>query len=210
MAQDIVWYFDVISPFAYLQHQQVAALARDRPIRYQPVLLAALLDHWGQKGPAEIPAKRTFTYRYVQWFAEEAGIPFRCPPAHPFNPLRGLRLLTALDSTPEATAEVFNFIWRDGGDLTDDAAFQALGRRLGVDDALALVAQPRVKQRLIDTTREAMEAGIFGVPTLRIDEALFFGNDATPMARAYLADPGLLDTPEMQRLANLPEGATRF
>ena len=59
------------------------------------MLFAGLLNHWGQKGPAEIPAKRRWTYRWCTWWARELGIPFRFPAAHPFNPLPHLRLSLA-------------------------------------------------------------------------------------------------------------------
>ncbi len=81
------WYFDFVSPFAYLQSEQLASLGPGVAVRYRPVLFAGLLGANGQKGPAEIPAKRTFTYRYCIWRAQELGIGFRFPPEHPFNPL---------------------------------------------------------------------------------------------------------------------------
>ena len=67
------WYFDFVSPFAYLQSEQLAALAPRIAVRYKPVLFAGLLDANGHKGPAEIPAKRAFTYRFVLWQARKLG-----------------------------------------------------------------------------------------------------------------------------------------
>src|SRR5689334_10438458 len=81
------WYFDFISPFAYLQSEQLERLHPYVQIRYRPVLFAGLLKHWGQKGPAEIVPKRQFTFEFALWQAAKLGIPFKMPPAHPFNPL---------------------------------------------------------------------------------------------------------------------------
>ena len=69
------WYFDFVSPFAYLQAQRLDRL-RDAglEIHYQPVLFAALLDHWGQLGPAEIGPKRELTYRAALWRSAHDGI----------------------------------------------------------------------------------------------------------------------------------------
>ena len=97
------WYFDVISPFAYLQWPKVQALAAQREVVLVPVLLAALLAARGQKGPAEISGKREFTYRHVLWQARTAGMALRFPPAHPFNPIvalpdtSGPRLVVGVD-----------------------------------------------------------------------------------------------------------------
>ena len=70
----IDWYFDFISPFAYLQSEQLASLGPRVAVRYRPILFAALLEANGSKGPAEIPAKRAFTYRFVVWQAKALGI----------------------------------------------------------------------------------------------------------------------------------------
>lgn len=95
----IEWVFDVISPFAYLAPAAARAAAPGEGLRVVPVLLAGLLQHFGQLGPAEIPAKRRFTYRFALWRARTLGLPMRFPPAHPFNPLPGLRLIIAAGST---------------------------------------------------------------------------------------------------------------
>ena len=74
------WYFDFVSPFAYLQLAQFDRLPGSLEIDYVPVLFAGLLEYWENKGPAEIPEKRRHTYRFCQWYGERHGIPFRFPP----------------------------------------------------------------------------------------------------------------------------------
>ncbi len=56
----LTFYFDYISPYAYLAWTQIHRLAERhrRDVDPVPVLLAALLDANGQKGPAEIVRKR--------------------------------------------------------------------------------------------------------------------------------------------------------
>lgn len=91
------WYFDFISPFAYLQCEELHQLGPGVRVRYRPVLFAGLLEAHSHKGPAEIVRKREFTYRYLVWHARRMQIPFKMPPEHPFNPLRLLRLAIACD-----------------------------------------------------------------------------------------------------------------
>ena len=88
----VSWVFDVISPFAYLAFPQLSRLPAHVSVELVPVLFAGLLQHFGQLGPAEIPSKRRFTYRFALWRARQLGLPMRMPPAHPFNPLALLRL----------------------------------------------------------------------------------------------------------------------
>ncbi len=114
------WYFDFVSPYAYLQLMDFKRLPDSLEIRYRPVLFAGLLKHWGQKGPAEIPAKRRHTYRQCQWLADRAGVPFKFPPVHPFNPLRALRLCIALGTEPAVIGAIFEFIFAEGRDIQSD------------------------------------------------------------------------------------------
>jgi len=205
-----VWYFDFISPFAYLQLPRVRALAEQFSIAPRPVLLAAILKHHGQLGPAEIPSKRIFTYRMVQWHAEQAGMQLRFPPAHPFNPISALRLAIAAGSDWSAISEVFDHVWKEGSAADSAEALESVARRIGIADVEAATGSTEMKNRLRTNTDEALAWGVFGVPTLRVGEQLYWGNDATPMAEAALADPHRFLQGEYARLADLPSAASRL
>lgn len=206
----VVWYFDFISPFAWLQWPHIKALAEERPVTLRPVLLAGVLDRVGQKGPAEIPAKREFIYRHVLWRARQAGYPLHFPPRHPFNPLAALRLCIAAGSGVPATEAIFDWIWGQGreGDMIEALAPVATG--LGIAEPAAAVADPAVKAQLKANFEAAMAEGVFGVPTLSIDGRLFWGSDAHDFALACLRDPDLWEEAEMHRVAHLPVGASRL
>lgn len=203
------WYFDFISPFAYLQSERLASLAPAIRIRYRPVLFAGLLEAHGQKGPAEIAAKRVFTYRFIVWQARRLGIPLKFPHEHPFNPLPLLRLAIACDCAPDAVHRIFRFVWRDGRLPDLPIEWAELAHDLGVPDAQARIADPAVKDALRRNTVEAVTRGVFGVPTLAIGDALFWGLDATDMARDYATDGSRFTDPEYARVAALPEGVQR-
>ena len=153
------WYFDFLSPFSYLQLVQFDRLPADLEVTYRPVLFAGLLGHWGHKGPAEIPAKRVHTYRWCHWYAARHGIPFRMPPAHPFNPLRPLRLAVAQGAEPALVRAVFDAIWAEGRDPSRDDEWQALTERLAIADADEAIARPEIKEALKRNTQEAAERG---------------------------------------------------
>lgn len=205
----VSWVFDVISPFAYLGLHDLERLPAHIELRFVPVLFAGMLSHFGQVGPAEIPSKRRFTYRFVLWRARQLGLPMRFPPAHPFNPLAALRLVLAAGSDRRAAAMVLEAVFGEGRDVTDPRVIAELAGRLGVADVERALSDPAVKQRLRDNTDWAISLGIFGVPTLVIGRELFWGHDAFGMALDYLNDRAGFVDPEMQALETLRVGVER-
>ncbi len=209
MTRQADWYFDFVSPFAYLQFEGFDRLPGDLAISLKPVLFAGLLDHWENKGPAEIPAKRRHLYRYCHWLAGKRGIAYKTPQRHPFNPLAVLRLALALGPDPATVGAIFRHIWAEGNDGQDPESLAALAASLGVEDIEAKVSDPAVKQHLRANTEAAIARGVFGVPTFAIGEELFWGEDMTEMLVDYLADPELFQSGEFQRIDNLPAAVQR-
>jgi 2-hydroxychromene-2-carboxylate isomerase len=209
MQKDVTWYFDVLSPYVYLQLPDLDSFPPGIVLRPVPVLLAALLNHSGTKGPAEIPAKRLHTYRQCAWLARARNRPFLMPARHPFNPLAALRLLCALGPTLEQVRITSRYVFEQGKDPSTPEGLKQLGSQLGVGDPEALAVAPSAKDRLRTNTEEAMARGVWGVPTLLIGGELFWGADSFPMMLDYLDNPMLFETPEMRRIATLPIGAAR-
>jgi 2-hydroxychromene-2-carboxylate isomerase len=203
VAASIDWYFDFVSPYSYIALHRLNELPVS--VTYKPVLFAGLLNHWGQKGPAEIPAKRKWTYRSCVWEAHKRGIPLRFPALHPFNPLQHLRLALAAGCTPDAVRRIFDFVWSSGEDANDPGRFSALCTEIRVDPA----RHPEVKDRLRANTEEAAARGVFGVPSLVIDGEVFWGADSMAFAQDFLRDRRVIDNEEMRRVDALPTGAAR-
>lgn len=184
----ITFYFDFISPYAYLAFEAApkSLMGVNHCMIYKPVLFAAMLKHHGQLGPAEISGKREWTYRQVLWQAKQLGIPMDMPAAHPFNPLSLLRLSLACggDAPNRYVCEtIFRHVWQ-GGAVADDAArLQALTQLLSPSRS---PDESIVKEQLKANTNEAIARDAFGVPTYAVDDKLFWGLDALPMLRAYL------------------------
>lgn len=204
-----VLYFDVISPWAYLMD---AALRREPlPVELErrPVLFAGLLNSFGHKGPAEIERKRRFTYEFCTWTAQQMNIPFQMPAVHPFNPLRYLRLIVGLGARPEVVSSVFDALFTNGVDPESDTVWQSLLSELGVTADNAGMNTPAVKEQLKQNTADAAAAGVFGVPTVVVDDRLFWGADSLPMLRAYLRGDPSFDSPQMKAAAEVRFGAKR-
>jgi 2-hydroxychromene-2-carboxylate isomerase len=203
MTISIDWYFDFVSPYSYIALHRLPELSH--PVTCKPVLFAGLLNHWGQKGPAEIPAKRRWTYRSCTWWAGRLGIPFRFPAEHPFNPLHHLRLALACGSRPEAVNRIFESIWTSGESASDPARFASLCRELNVNEAQLASA----KDVLRKNTEEAAAREVFGVPSFVVNGEVFWGADSIEFLKACLDDPSVLKNDEMRRVDALPVGASR-
>jgi 2-hydroxychromene-2-carboxylate isomerase len=193
--KQITFYLDFISPYAYLAFEKLpeALIGHSYSVTYKPLLFAALLKHHGQLGPAEIDPKRDWTYRQVLWLAHTQGIELQVPTHHPFNPLALLRLAVACQAqgTPNryVCESVFRHVWQGGGAADDPARLQALTLQLAPQRA---PQGDDVKAQLKANTDEAIASGVFGVPTFKVDDKLFWGFDALPMLQAYLSgDPWL-------------------
>ena len=205
-----LWFFDVISPFAYLALKQMdSLLPKDMRVEFVPVLLAGLLNHYGQKGPAEIGPKRRFTYRFALWRARKLGIEMRLPPAHPFNPLAALRLIIAAGNRRPAIERVFDCVFVEGKDVSDPAVIGALATELGILDCQSAITAPQVKQQLHDNTSLAVQNGVFGVPTLLIGAEVFWGHDALEMAADFWRNPQMFAAPQIVAADVLPLGSVR-
>jgi 2-hydroxychromene-2-carboxylate isomerase len=202
----IDWYFDFISPFAYLQWARLGELPPAVNLRLQPVLLAGILNHWGQLGPAEIAPKRVFTYQHATWLAARAGLPFTMPVGHPFNSLPLLRLAWSLGPTRAVVARLFQFVWVAGHIPQQPQQWAALLAELGL---ARYEETPEAKQKLRAATDAAIGYGVFGVPTAAAGGRLFWGYDATDMLLEYCRNPGMFDTGPMRRAAELPVAAAR-
>lgn len=208
----ITFYFDVISPYAYLAFEKLpeALAGLSYQVTYKPVLFAAFLKQHGQLGPAEIPGKRAWTYRQVLWQARQHAVPTDLPASHPFNPLALLRLAVACDAqgTPNrhVCETVFRHVWRGGAEAADPARLQTLTDTLA---PLRVLDADAAKARLQAHTDEAIAQQVFGVPSFVVDGQTLWGFDALPMLRAAVAGDAWVGGDAWAAAAALPVGIQR-
>lgn len=207
MSRAIDFYFDYLSPYAYLAWTCLPEVAapRDVAVVPRPVLFAGLLNHWGQLGPAEIPPKGAHVGRDTRRFAAIRGIPLAGPKYHPFRPLTALRVSLADvsgDDQSAAISAIFEGGWVEGIDLGSPDDIRRVLDRAGLDGE-GLVAQTEmqpVKDTLRAATDEAIGRGVFGIPTMIVEDELFWGLDQLEYVAMYLDG----DDP-LQALAGAPD-----
>ena len=210
------FYFDFISPYSYLALTQVERFGEEHGIVWtvRPILYAAVLERRGLIGPAEEPVKRAYTTRDIVRAADRLGVPLVGPPEHPFNSLGALRTLSIFQDDPQAlrlAVRLSTLCWGEGQPLTHPETLIAAVDECGLPAAglAERIASPEIKERLRANTDEALEAGVFGVPTFGWEGELFWGHDRM----AHLADrlEGRLPSPQARgaAIAARPSGAER-
>ena len=211
------FFFDYISPYAYLAWTQLPALAErhGRALEAVPVLFAGVLNTLGTLGPAEVPAKRFYIYKHTHRLAHELGVPFVFPPAHPFNPLLALRVTAAVrevEARRRLVSALFSAAWAEGDGLVDPERVGACVSAVGLDvqAVLAAAGTPDVKEQVRRNTEELLARGGFGVPTILADEELFFGVDSLGHLDRFLRGEDSLPHEERERLRTLPMAASRL
>lgn len=205
----LTFYLDFISPYAYLAFDALpeALMGLSYTVTYQPVFLGGLLKHNAMLGPAEVPPKRDWVYRQVQWLAHQKGLVLDMPAEHPFNPLGLLRLAVAQTEQGQPNRYVcetlFRHVW-EGGRSVNDA-----GRMAELTAVLAparSVDDERVKAQLKANTDKAIAQGVFGVPAIEVDGKVFWGLDSLPMLRNYLDGDAWFSDKQWQGVSEVVSG----
>lgn len=211
MGRRIEFHYDLLSPFAHVALARFGELPDGVVVEPRPVLLGAILSHWGQRGPAEIEPKRLHTYRLAAFLGERHGLMLDFPPRHPFNSLAALRILAGADADLAMVRRAFDFVFRDGRAPDNASELEAFAQAVGADPALA--SDDGAKARLRALTDEAISIGVFGVPTFVVQTAagreLFWGVDAFDMLLAWLADEELFLREPYRRLGEVEVGVVR-
>lgn len=195
----LYFFFDYISHNAYLAWHAVADLALRHGLTLTPVpvLFGAMLSHYKQVGPAEVPAKSRWMLGNVLRKARRLGIPLAPPASHPFNPLVPLRVTCAERDEAQQRALVdrlFRAAWAESRPIAEADTVAALLRELGLDveRLLSETQSDAVKQALRENTQAALEAGAFGVPTMLVRGHLFWGFDDLEYLDMFLSGTDVL------------------
>jgi 2-hydroxychromene-2-carboxylate isomerase len=205
----ITFFLDFISPYAYLAFEELpqALMGHSYSVTYRPVFLGALLKHNAMLGPAEVPPKRDWIYRHVQWLAHHKAVPLDMPAAHPFNPLGLLRLAVATSASGAPNRYVcetlLRHVWTGGADAADAQRLSAITQQLAPTRD---PASSDVKDQLKAHADEAIVSGVFGVPAYVVDGKVFWGLDALPMLRAYLDGDAWFTPKRWDGVRDLPSG----
>jgi 2-hydroxychromene-2-carboxylate isomerase len=216
MGETIQFLFDFVSPYSYLASTQIRGLVAQhgRSVEAVPVLFAGMLDATGNRGLAEIPAKRENMVWDVVRIARALGVRIEPPATHPFNPLTPLRV-TGCIAEPSARWRLIDALyqaaWVESQRIDQPEVVARIADDVGQDGRALLeqAASTEAKARLRRATDEAIRAGAFGVPTMFVDGEMFWGVDSLPFLGTLLSGERTMDKATIARWRAVVPSAVR-
>ena len=196
MAENVLFYFDFASPYAYLASTQIDALVQryGRTVDWRPMMLGAALKITGVAPGANIPLRGAYMRHDMQRFARLLGVPITVPAALPINALQPSRAYWFLHAQEPALARrfaeaVFRRHFIEGADPSGAEETASIAASVGADPAavIAALADPSVKERLRVITDTAVAHGVFGSPFFFVDGEPFWGVDRLNQLEAVLS-----------------------
>jgi len=183
MTKSIDFYFDIISPYAYLAYKQLNSLENLKQIKfnYKPILLGGLHKLAGITAPAFNEFKMKNMKNDCNLIASKKNIKFQWNDKFPINSLKIMRgYLSVNEEKKDIYLETFfNAYWSDNTNLEDIEEIKNLLRKIDIDmnkffDDLENI---EIKEKLKKITNSAFEKEVFGAPTFIVNDKLFWGQD---------------------------------
>lgn len=184
-----IFYYDFGSLNAYLAWRLLPEIEQRTGARFEqiPVLLGGIFKATGNRSPVEayagVPAKLAYEFREIDRFVARHGLDeFHMNPHFPVNTLALMRGAVAADEmelSEAYVAAIFHFMWEDPRKLDDPAELEAALEEAGLpsEELLELAVDQSIKEQLVANTQEAVELGVFGLPSFIVGGELFFGKD---------------------------------
>lgn len=195
MSKEVEFFFDVGSPASYLAWTQLESMAQrtNAKIIWRPMLLGAVFQATGNASPAAVPAKGPYMLKDLQRFSNIYGVPFNFNPFFPLNTMHLMRGATAYLEEPEFQtylAAIFNALWSEKLNMESPEVVAEVLTKAGLNttDFMARISKSEVKERLKDTTEEAVARGVFGAPSFFVNGEMFFGQDRLSFVETALKE----------------------
>ncbi len=186
----VTFYFDYLSPFAYLAETQVHRL--DATIDYRPIQTLDVMERVGNTPSFICKAKRRYQGRDAGRWAQRYGVRLA---RHPdYARIDGRRLLLGALAALQVgafsayQAAIFAAVWANHDDLASDQGWHAILEASGLDASkiVGVAQSAEIADRLDRENAAAAEQGVFGVPTFIVDGEQYFGNDRLSFVEEHI------------------------
>ena len=180
MNDHIDFYFDIISPYAYIAYKKILKI-KDINFKLKPILLGGLHNLAGISAPAFNKYKMKNMQNDCELVAKKNNISFKWNSKFPINSLNIMRgyLCVKDNKKEEYLNNFFEAYWKEDLDLSNEENIKILLKKLKIDehDFFNLIKSQDTKDKLKEFTQEAFEKEVFGAPTFIVNNKIFWGQD---------------------------------
>ena len=180
MSNHIDFYFDIISPYAYIAYKKILKI-NNVNFKLKPILLGGLHNLAGITAPAFNKYKMKNMQNDCELVSKKNNISFKWNSRFPINSLHIMRgYLCVKDNKKEEYLNIFfEAYWKDDQDLSKEENIKTLLKKLKIDenDFFNSIKNQNIKDKLKELTQEAFEKEVFGAPTFIVNNKIFWGQD---------------------------------
>jgi len=180
MSNHIDFYFDIISPYAYIAYKKISKI-NNINFKLKPILLGGLHNLAGITAPAFNKYKMKNMQNDCELVAKKNNIIFKWNSKFPINSLSIMRgyLFVEEDKKRDYLNSFFEAYWKDDVDLSVKDNIKSLLKKLEIneDQFFNSINNQNIKDNLKQLTQVAFEKEIFGAPTFIVNNKIFWGQD---------------------------------
>ena len=180
MSNHIDFYFDIISPYAYIAHKKILK-QKKIDFNYKPIFLGGLHNLAGIDAPAFNKYKMKNMIYDCNLVSKKNNINFKWNSNFPINSLSIMRgyLSIGEDKQNDYLNCFFDAYWKNNEDLSDTKNINKLLDNLKIDNHkfYKTIKEQSIKDKLLKLTTEAFEKEVFGAPTFIVNNKIFWGQD---------------------------------
>ncbi|XP_027755587.1 glutathione S-transferase kappa 1 [Empidonax traillii] len=209
-------FYDVISPYSWLGFEVLCRYQHiwNIDLRFRPAFLGGIMQQTGNKPPAMLPKRAEYLLKDMKRMAKYYQVPIKIS-GDDFqrifrtSSLAAMRFITAIDMTKAEyleplSREFWIRFWSQHEDISQPENILSVARQAGLSSelsqkALEMISSPTVKDRLRETTDEALKYGAFGMPAVVAhhngEPHLFFGSDRLELLGSFIGEKWLGPAP---------------
>ena len=198
MSKKVEFYYDFSSPYTYIASTRIEKICvdSDADLVWKPFLLGGVFNEIGSTPAIEIENKIGYLRQDVERVAKYYNVDFVYPDIFPLNSVRSMRGAFAaaeVGKLVEYNHEMFRAFWTEGADLSKPEILAEAVSKIGIDADWFInrIGEQDIKDKLRDETNIAIKKGVFGAPTMFVDDKMFWGNDRVSFLERYLNGEGL-------------------
>ncbi|NXW45072.1 GSTK1 transferase, partial [Nyctiprogne leucopyga] len=202
-------FYDVVSPYAWLGFEVLCRYQHiwNIDLRFRPAFLGGIMQATGNKPPAMLPKRAEYILKDVKRMSKYYQVPIQMAKAD-FQRVLGtatlgaMRFITAIDMTQPQyveplSREFWMRFWSQHEDISQPENMLAAAGQAGLSSDVAqkvleMISSPAVKNRLKETTEEAIKYGAFGMPAVVAhvngEPHLFFGSDRLELLASVIGE----------------------